>query len=439
MSLDQLLNVSVTRETRTASREGFGTPLLAASHAVTGPLVQAFGSLSAAETAGFTAAAEPFVHRQLSIGFAQNPRPALIKVGKRQNVSAQTVQIVPLNLVEGVEYQIAVNGTATSFTVGAAATTAAVVTGLQAVLDAVSGVTATDDTTHVTLTATVAAERFWLDGVQDCALTDTTTDGGIAADLAALNAVDSGWYGLVIDGQGELENNAAATWVEANDKLFAASSSDAGVPDDLVSDDLASDVVGAAYARTGVLVRRRGLGDGYAIGLMAQGLTEDPMVKRLGQKKSWAHRTIAALAVDSFSEAEMTTLRGKRATYYVSFAGLNLTFEGTTGAGEFFDIPQFVDAFRARLQERMASVFANQEIQFTSQGQGLIEGNLRDVVNQGIRAGQLAQDPEPVVTVPAPLDLSAVDRAARRWTGIEITARLSGAAHGAELSVLLTV
>jgi len=444
-ALDRLLNVTVTRETRTVSRQGFGTLLFPLSHAQPGDDVLAFSSLAEAEAAGFTAANEPYGNRQLSSAFAQDPSPTLVKVGRRTNVAAQTVRLIPLNLNEGVVYAIGVNGEVATYTVGAAEILATTVAGIVAAVTALTGAgsdtTATDNAgASLNIAAGTATKRFYLTGLENCDVLDESTDGGIATDLAALAAADPDFYGVCIDNHGKLELAAAAAWVEANKKLMVADSSDTECADSGVTTDILSVLQDSAYARTGGSVKRRDYGNGFGMGWIAQGLTEDPLAVSVNQKKTWAFRTVAGALVDTtWSEAQKTNINNKRGTFYADFAGLNLTFEGQTAAGEFFDIPQFVDAFVARFQETFTFMFATQALAFDVETQANLAGQMEAVTIQAVAARQIATDPAPLNFVPDPLAVPVADRAARRWTGLVHESRLSGAVHSATLTINLTV
>lgn len=71
------------------------------------------------------------------------------------------------------------------------------------------------------------AGRYFSVRVNDPALmtvAQVQADPGLSADLAAIQAENPGWYGLLITSNSDAEILAGATFAEANNKLFFASS-----------------------------------------------------------------------------------------------------------------------------------------------------------------------------------------------------------------------
>src|SRR5690606_6065036 len=127
-----------------------------------------------------------------------------------------------------------------------------VATGIVALIHAVTGVDCADDVGSMTVTPTTAGDRFFLDTNSDLVVKDISADAGIATDLAAGQALDPDFYGVVTDGYSEAEINAAAAWCEANGKEFIGLTNDTDVVTASTT-DVASDFYAAGYNRCGVL------------------------------------------------------------------------------------------------------------------------------------------------------------------------------------------
>jgi len=232
-TLDSIVNLTITTTTQSVSRAGFGTPLLVAYFSTLrfAARTKVYSSLTEMVSDGFTVNDPAYL--MASAVFAQNPKVSQVKLGRRALAPSQAATFTPVNLDEGYVHQIVVrspDGTTTtcSYTNDATATVAEATAALQTALDAIAGLTATDNSTNVSVVADTAGDLFFFDVPSDGGLTikNTTTDPGIATDLAAIYAADPDWYGMAIDSNSEAEINAAATWILSNGrKLFVANCS----------------------------------------------------------------------------------------------------------------------------------------------------------------------------------------------------------------------
>jgi hypothetical protein len=226
MSLADIVSVTITALTTTPTRLGFGTPLIARYHAFTPATVRGYSTLAEITDDGFPAT-DPAVLIATKM-FSQNPKPNSVKIGKRLSAFTQIVRFIPIKTTEGYVYtfDIVVGTTTTTitYTVLAAATVAIIVTALTSLITAVSGITAADAVTHVTISTDTAGALVDYVGVSDepdnFQFKDMTLDPGLAADLTAIETADpDGWYGLVLDSNSEPEILAAAAWIEARKKI----------------------------------------------------------------------------------------------------------------------------------------------------------------------------------------------------------------------------
>lgn len=427
MSLDDIVQVNISTQTTAVSQAGFGTPLIAAFHNHFPERVRSYTSLAGLVADGFSTTEAAYLAAQAIL--SQTPKLPRFKVGRRALAHTQILRITPsLPSVLGVTvYTVTINGVAFAFTSDATPTVAEVTAGLTTLINAGSEpMTAVDATTHVTLTADVAGavNRVELSTSTGKLLTrqDLTVDPGIATDLSAIDAEDPDWYGLIIDNQSKAEIVAAAAWAEARIKLFGATTADADV---LVtgSGDLASSLKASGYARTYLLWASKPHDYGAA-GWMGRLFPLDP------GSATWKFKSLAGVAVDTYTDAQRTQLRAKNANWYESVGGVGITQEGWTPAGEFIDVTHGVDWLRARLQERIYSRLVNlDKVPYTNAGASLIESEIRAQLNEGIGNNFLAADPEPTVSVPDVATVSPIDKAARLLPDVTFAATLAGAIH----------
>ena len=531
MGLDSIVDVSITTLTASVARAGFGVPLLSAYFptSIFSDRVREYSALSAMTADGFPTAHPAYL--MATAAKAQNPSIKTWKVGRKALASQESYNLTPTITTEGEVLRLTIEGTEVAYTILAAASVATIVTALTALYNAVVGVTAVDNTTHVTIapnrklstkltvdtpdnaqtfTLTVDGKDYAFlsggaatvteirDGIKalvdaDAAATVTataastdeidlastseaghefaeaatgvgamsfstdvtaydllsvaspskgltvknaTTDPGIATDLAAMEAEDAEWYGLLLDSESEPEILAAAAWAEARKILFIASSVDTEQKDSGVATDVGSDLQTAGYARTGLLFSESNQQYGGAR-WMGKMFPKDP------GSATWAYKSLAGFNTTVLNAAEEGALDGKSINHYQSIRGVSITQKGYSSSGEFLDITRGVDWFRARLQERMYNLLVNNEkLPFTNQTGDLLRAEIQAQLVEGQNAGVIAPDTEDfpwVIDVKDVADISQVDRAGRLWPDTEFSAFLAGAVHTLQIAGTLSV
>jgi hypothetical protein len=442
MSLADIVSVTITALTTTPTRLGFGTPLIARYHAFTPATVRGYSTLAEITDDGFPAT-DPAVLIATKM-FSQNPKPNSVKIGKRLSAFTQIVRFIPIKTTEGYVYtfDIVVGTTTTTitYTVLAAATVAIIVTALTSLITAVSGITAADAVTHVTITTDTAGALVDYVGVSDepdnFQFKDMTLDPGLAADLTAIETADpDGWYGLVLDSNSEPEILAAAAWIEARKKIFLTNTSDTEVVDNVVTSDVMSDLQSFAYARTAIIYSQVRLLNWSGAAWAGNRLPADP------GSATWAFKTLAGVQVDgNLTGGQTAVIESKGGNVYRRIAGVNITTFGIMASGEFIDITRFIDWLDQRIKERIFGVLINApKVPYTDTGVDLMRNEVLAQLNQGIAVGGLAADPKPVVTAPRVADIDTADKANRILPDVFFQANLAGAIHKLVISGVLSL
>src|SRR5574338_207346 len=435
MSIDDFVSVAVTSATSSPTRQGFGTPLIAAQNVPAGFVnrVRAYADEASMVADGFSVNDPAYI--AAAAAFAQTPRPPKVKIGRRANKTTQSIKLKCLSATENDTYSIDVitpSGTKTTImrTVPASSTTTAEATAIAALINAVTGfdASAVSDTITVTATAGVGVLNRFRNWTSNFTLTDASADPGLATDLNAILIEDGDWYGLTIDSASKAEILAAANWAESNKKLLVQHTSDGDVGDAVVSTDVMSQVKSAAYRYTGLLYNGNDT-QGYS-GTALQGLrfagTPIP------GNETWALKTLAGITVDKLSQTFIDQVNTKLGMVYVSVRGINVTQAGTggnTGAGEWIDVVRFIDWQRDEIQVRnFGALTSNPKIPFTDFGIELIgaitQGALTDgEKNGGFEAGSTS------VVVPKAADVDPTIRKQRKLSPVTFKGRLSGAIH----------
>jgi hypothetical protein len=430
-SLDTIVDLTITVEPSGPSRAGFGTPLIAAYHTKYLDLVREYSDPSELVDDGFLITDPTYLI--MNTMWAQDPHPKTCKVGRRALAYTQLFDLFPVNTTEGFVYTFTIDTTVISYTVLAAATVATIVTALQPLIDAVSTVTATDDTTHVSVSndtpgTLVAVDLSTMDPVDDLKYEDITVDPGIATDLTAISAIDDDWYGLILDSNSALEIASAAAWVETKKKIMPVNSTDSEIVDVSVTDDVISALTTLSYKRTPIWYSRR-----YSLSYMAAAALAVALPKDPGTL-TWCFKTLVGVAVNTLKAGWRTVVENKGGNIYVPVAGKNISWQGKAPNGDFIDVVRFIDFLYARIQEDTFAVLqANDKIPFTDIGGALlgetVKTRLLSNVSSPTKALGLSNSPKPTVTVPAVTDVSIANKGNRHFPDVNFNATLAGAIH----------
>lgn len=427
MALEDIVNVQITTASATPSRPSFGTALALVNKVPANftNRVREYGSLAEIVAAGWTTSDAAYLIGQMYFG--QNPRPRKLKIGRRANKTVQSLSLKCLSAVQNDVYTVTVAGVPLTYTVGASATTTTVATAIELLIEAVTGVDSTSAADVITFGNTGAVPGTLIDVADwstNFSFKDLSADPGVAADLAACQAETNDWYGLLLDSQSQLEVVAAAAWLESSEKMMVYSTSDTGVGDSVVTNDVMSTVKASAYLRTiGLYDANRLMGYGNA-GWMGQRFTADP------GSDTWAYKTIAGLKVDSVSSAQRSAILAKNGNIYSVIAGLNVTENGKTAGGEWADVIRFLDWIRSELRVQVFFLLVNTpKVPYTDTGIESVVNMIKGVLTAGVKVGGIADDTPYVVTAPKASEVDAATRATRVLPGVTFSFRLAGAVH----------
>lgn len=442
MSLDDIVNLSITAQTTVPTRLGFGTPLLMAYHSVTPNLIDIYKSLKEMTDAGFATTSPAY--RMASKAFSQNPKPSQVVVGKRVLPYTQTVDLFPIKTTQGYHYKFTIVDpvgveTNIDYVVLAGATVATIITALLALMGAITNVTVTNVGPGTNLHLVCAAGKLFnlknLPPRADMKVADTTADPGIATDLAAIEALDATtWYSVSLDSNSKAEVLAAAAWVEARRKLGLFNNSDFDCANSGSTTDVAYLMKNSAYARSELLYSMSELLSYSGVAWGGKMLPTDPGAA------TWAFKTLATVSADKLTGADTAALDAKNCNYYTQTGGVNITQWGKTASGEYIDVTHFLDWLHARIRERLFGALVNSpKIPYTDSGVDVVRSGILAQLNAGVKVGGLAASPAPTVTCPKVADVDPADRANRLLPNITFDGRLAGAIHKMNISGTISV
>lgn len=430
-ALTDFVDVTVTLSAQSPSRQTFAVPLIAGFHTRFVDLVRTYRKIADMEADGFVATDAE--HKVATSLLSQNPTVPSFKVGRLTGV--QTPRLVKLlaNAVSSTAYAVSINGTTYTFTSDSSATAAEIATGLVALINAGSEpVTASVDTNNLLLTADVDGPDFYVD-VADASLWSSIQDtslvrSSISADLAAILASDSAWYGLLLTRNNHLDAALAATFAQSNKRIFAANAINFGgivsAQNCLASNTTSLPGVLKAASQT----RALSLFSKHDANHAVAGLLGVVFPKVVG---SWTAdaKTIAGSVADSLTTTEQTNLEANRCNHYQPVNDVGVVQKGVMASARFFDEIVISDWTEARIKEEIfaAQLFLD-KIPFTEAGAGIIRSCVMRVLQEGVDNGAFVAG-SIYCRTPTISAVSSVDKAARLLDGVEFGAVLAGAIH----------
>lgn len=436
MSLQDIVNVNITRQTTAVSRVGFGTMNVFGTNKAFTELIKYFASLSEV-AALFNTTDKEYI--AASDAFAQNPTVTQIAISRR--ATADTSVVTVDTATTGATYTIVIDGVSISIVaVGATATDIA-----GEIVSAINGegsinVGATDNLDGTfDLDPDIASTAYAVKVDSKCSIAFTTTDT-IANDLTNINESDNDWYGLVFTDRDETNVKAVMDWVETQTKVFVTASADADIAnltdaaDTGASQTIAGYAKAQSLARTTIFYHEEAATEFLDAGFLGRLLPLDP------GSYTGKFKTIASVTVNNLNSTKQKNITDKNANFYQLTGGVNITCNGTVSEGEYFDVIVFIDWLQARMTERIFSTLVNNDkIPFTDGGIAAIEADVSAQLQDGIAVGGLASNPQPVVTVPLASEVSAVDKANRELNDVEFSATLAGAIHAVTVNGTVSV
>jgi hypothetical protein len=427
MSIDTIVNVTVTRQTRAPSQRGFGTPCIVAYHTKYLDRIREYSDASELVDDGF--ATTDAVYEIFSAMMAQDPSPASIKVGRRASAFTKIFHVIPRVVTAGTVHTITWDGTAYNVTVQPGDAAGDVVDDFVTAMTAMADGTPSDGTTHLILTGDTPGKTHSLEVSSGLDILDATVDPGLTTDLDAIEAADDaaslgGWYGTVLDSSSAAEIEELADWIESRVQVGLVQSADWNVKNGSETTDIASEMQDAAYTRTFGLYKKN-IGEWAAAAWVGHEIPRNP-----GQA-TWAYKTLATIEADALSTSEKVAIEAKNWSHYTTMGGVNVTFESATPAGEFIDIIPGIDFCTTRMKEAVFTLLtSNPKIPFTSTGIETIRSAVFSVLKLCSSADYPIFDPlSLVVTAPRLEDTTSADRANRVLRTVTYSARLQGAVH----------
>lgn len=429
--IGDVIQVTITRNTRTPTRAGFGTPLLMAYHTRFPELYRVYEELSDMESDGFVSR-DP-AYRMAQALLSQSPRPERFVVGRLPAAHTHTQEVTITSAVEGEVVELSVVSPTTgdvteiSYTIPAAATTTTVATAVELLVEAVAGVTAASAAAVITITPDTNGNIVYVYGLQNATIKDITADAAYDTALSALDlatpSADS-WYTVHIDVASKANLDDVAAWAETRVKLFIGQTINS--EEAAGTGALLTNLRDLGYDRT-AMVYHPNLHQYPAVAWAGRTLPED------AGSITWAMKELIGVTPTQLTPTQESNLETASANFYVEVGGLNMV-DGKNGGGiavggEYLDIMHGTDWFTARLQEEGLAYLANQgKVTYEDSTGDTMEALVLAVLGAGVDR-KLFTRGSLTATATKVANISSADRAARVFGPIKFGATYAGAVH----------
>lgn len=249
---------------------------------------------------------------------------------------------------------------------------------------------------------------------------DPTT---LTAALNDLVQTHNDWYFLLCDQQEDAVITALSGWIDAQKKLYFASTDNLNLAVNLESENT-------------VIMYHDDPTQYPAEGWVGRCAPELP------GSITWKFKTINGVSAANIKAGELAQLHEDGGNSYVRKLGVLQTSEGLTTSGEYIDVIRSQHFIEARLVEQVMNLFINSgKVPYDNSGIAMVVAACESVMKQATDQGIIARDDDGnglwTVTAPRREDIPASDIAARKLDGVVIEATLAGAIHSATIRVTL--
>lgn len=437
MPLSDIVDLEISLETGGVTQAGFGIPGVLGYNAGFVERIRFYTSPDGVAD-DFAATTPEF--KAASIIFSQTPRPPRIAIFRGLLKPTQRFELSVGVVKDNQQYSFNINTTTVSFTSGVATSNDLIITGLQAAAAVATAaaftasVVGTPPNTVLRLNGNAAGNWIAVQSlnVEILEVVQNHVDPGVATDLAEIKLIDNTWYGLTTLYNSKLYAMAVAGFAEANEKLYAVSSSDSDIAKEplLTATDLFQSLQAASFFRSAPIYHDNSgsFVDAAWLGLC---LPLDP------GSETWKFKTFAGVPATKLTATWQKNIQDKSGNIYYNVAGRNITSEGKVSSGEFIDVIRFRDWLKARMQERIATrLFNSKKVPFTDEGISIIENEIRAQLREGVTVGGLVDGF--TVTVPKARDITPALKALRTLSLAEFDSVLAGAIHAVKIRGRIT-
>jgi len=436
-SINQIVDVQITRQTAAVAQAGFGVTLIVGHTATSvfdsGELVKEYTAVADMLTDGFSSTSPEYLTAVRLMGQANKSQKFLVGV-------------VTVGATERVyDYVGTLTSGTVTFTVNGTPVSQVFVTDQESTMDAlavalaananIDSATWDDPEQTLTITSNVGLQTLVSTALGDFTSVTQTTSAGTstwAAELAAISEENDSWYVVIPARYSDSDAIAAADFASSKNRILAITLYDADTLTTATT-GLAHTFSAAEYDRVATYWHQT-FGEPLAAGSMGERL---PTVPGSGTFK---FKKVSGAVVSDLSSTQVTNAKAKNVNLLLSFGTNAVVTEGVVASGEFIDTIIGTDWLTARISENVFARLINlPKIPYSDVGFSIVESAIREVLAAGIRNGIILDDEGLTVNVLRRSEISSNDRANRLLPDITFTANLAGAVHFVQIRGTVSV
>lgn len=446
-----VISVQLLYGTVGISEAAFNIPMILSTHSTTNNRADIYTDLQSVLDAGYLP--ESPVATMASLLFAGIAKPSQIVVGRRA-LDEHSVTLTTA-VVDQAVFSVKLKTGTTTKTFSYTATvptddTAAVLGALQTAID---GDATFGPLTNTTINGsaleispvTSTTDFFDVAGVTNTTSVANTTES-VADALAAVQGENDSWFWMLSDSHSDVDCKAAALFAEGNDRIYALSSQDADIKNDVMGNTL-QDLSELGYRNTWFTQWATDADTTFpeagAVGAIASAL---PGTTTMHGK------TLAGVSVNDLTATEIQNILNWNGNVYLREYGVNFYRDGRVVNGDFVDTVHFALWMKARTAESLFGLLKRKsdlldKVAFTGAGLELIRSTIfENPINVGIGRGAIVNeittdsdgnsiDLRPIVDVPLRGDIPTNDIANRTLNDVNVEVVYASPIHYVKVKV----
>ena len=265
------------------------------------------------------------------------------------------------------------------------------------------------------------------------------TDETYTEALAAIRVVNDTFYAVTIESMLEADILAMSAAVSAlpGFRMFCARSANVNILDQLVTNDIASQLKALSYDQARVVYHPDAVTNYAELRQLGRCLPIPESATTGPGSAAWHDQPIVGLTGGNFTSSQRSTLEAKNCEYFINVAGATRSMGGKMAGGEFADIVHFVAWLETRLAEDVYELMARagnvrSKVPFSDEGIARVEGVVRNRLNIAVGIGGILNDY--TISVPLREETQFGDRVNRTLKDVTFVANLQGAIKFVEIS-----
>lgn len=413
MSIRDIVEVNITRETPVAGIDTFDVMLFVSDETYLPVRRQSFTSLSSVAN----------VYPKGSVGykvaesyFSNNPRPQTIIFGRR------LTDLVEVNIDEandGEVYSLLIDGDTVSYTAGSTDTVSDISDALTTEIQGLGGnIAASDQAGAIDVTNVDSSVIFSISIVSGkMSFTPIVFTETITETLNAILDLDDDFYGISLETKDTTDLDSVISFCNTNKKLLGLTLDEGDILDPLDSTDYFTEKKDAEVDRA--------FGCYHAVeGEYVETGLFGNLFPNFPGSATFAFKSAGTSPVSNLSLDDRTTVLSKGGNTYERRASNNIFYNGQTFVGLPIDIIIAIDWLESDISTRVFSTLNNKpKVTYTEPGISVLEADVRAGLTQGVDEGLIVNF---TISRVARNDVPAADRTARRYDGLSFVAELAG-------------